>query len=51
MADEKELQDNNNDRENVCYMCHRSESKAGRMLKMPGNMHVCVDCLQRTLDS
>ena len=51
MADEKDLQDNNNDRENVCYMCHRTESKAGRMLKMPGNMHVCVDCLQRTVDS
>ena len=50
MAEEKEFQDNN-DRENVCYMCHRSESKAGRMLKMPGNLHVCVDCLQRTVDS
>ncbi len=51
MADEKDLQEKENDRENVCYMCHRSESKAGRMLKMPGNLHVCVDCLQRTLDS
>ncbi len=53
MTDERDFEEkgNDNDRENVCYMCHRSESKAGRMLKMPGNLHVCVDCLQKTLDS
>ncbi len=41
----------NDDRESVCYICHRSESRTGKMLNMPGNMHVCVDCLQRTMDS
>lgn len=62
MSDEKDLEvinnnednnsnNDNNDRENFCYMCHRTESKAGKMLKMPGNLHVCIDCLQRTLDS
>ena len=50
MSEEK-FEEKENDRENVCYMCHRSESKAGRMLRMPGNLHVCLDCLQKTLDS
>ena len=50
MSDER-FEENGNDRENVCYMCHRSESKAGKMLRMPGNLYVCLDCLQKTLDS
>lgn len=60
MEDEKKLDevtknDNSNgggdERESVCYICHRSESRTGKQLRMPGNMHVCVDCLQRTMDS
>ncbi len=44
--------DNHKDeREHVCYMCHRTESRTGKMLRMPGNMYVCVDCIQRTIDS
>ena len=50
MSDERN-RDDNNDRESVCHMCHRSESKAGRMLNMPGGMCVCLDCLQSTLDT
>ena len=43
---------NNDDREAVCSVCHRSESRAGRMLKMPGGAGCfCVDCLQKTLDN
>ena len=37
--------------EKVCYICHRTESKAGKMISMPGNMYVCTDCMQRTLDT
>ena len=53
MSDEKNTDGTGGggDREAVCHMCHRSESKAGRMLNMPGGMSVCVDCLQRTLDT
>ena len=51
MSDEKNYDDRDNDREHVCYMCHRSESRTGKMLKMPGDLHVCVDCLQKTMDS
>lgn len=36
--------------EQVCMICMRPESKAGKMLSMAGNMCICMDCLQRTLD-
>ena len=37
--------------EKVCYICRRTESKAGKMISMPGNIYVCTDCMQKTLDS
>ncbi len=42
--------DNNNEYEDICYMCRRPESIAGKMLKMAGNMCVCRDCMQKTFD-
>ncbi len=36
--------------EDICYMCRRPESVAGKMLKMTGNMCVCRDCMQKTFD-
>ena len=43
---------NNDDREAVCSICHRSESRAGKMLKLPGGAGCfCVDCLQKTMDN
>ena len=46
------MTDNNNDNqyEKVCYMCRRSESKAGPMLQMPGGINVCHDCMQKSMD-
>ncbi len=45
--------DNNdtNEYEKVCYMCRRPESKAGKMIDMPGNICICTDCMQKTFDS
>ena len=37
--------------EDVCYLCHRTESVAGKMVHMPNNICVCSDCMQRTLDT
>lgn len=34
--------------EKICYICRRPESKAGKMIAMPGNVYVCQDCLQKT---
>ena len=36
--------------ESVCMVCMRPESKAGTLIKLPGNMCVCADCLQKTID-
>ena len=39
------------DFEHVCSMCRRTESKAGKLVKMAENMYVCTDCLQRSFES
>ncbi len=36
--------------EQICYICRRPESKTGRMITMPGNICICNDCMQRTMD-
>ena len=49
-----EDQNNNKDEgnyEKICYICHRSESKAGPMISMPGGMCLCRDCMQKAFDS
>ena len=53
MSDERNLNDNEHtdDREKVCYMCHRTESRTVKTIRLPGNMHICTDCLQRMIDS
>ncbi|MFQ9934606.1 MAG: AAA family ATPase, partial [Lachnospiraceae bacterium] len=42
---------NDDEYEKICYICRRPESKAGKMVKMPGNICVCADCMQRTFDA
>lgn len=37
--------------EKICYICRRPESKAGKMISMPGNIFICPDCMQKTFDS
>ena len=37
--------------EKFCFMCRRPESKAGRMIDLPGNIHVCADCMQKSFDT
>ena len=38
------------DYEKVCYVCRRPESKAGKMITMPGNICICNSCMQRAFD-
>ncbi len=45
-----ENNDNRNDYEEVCMMCHRPESKAGKMFHLPGGLCVCDDCMHQTMD-
>jgi len=36
--------------EKVCYMCHRPESKVEKMIKIPNDIYVCSDCMQKAMD-
>lgn len=42
--DEKEFED-------ICYICRRPESKAGRMFHLPNNICICDDCMHKTMDA
>ena len=37
--------------EDVCFICRRPESKAGKMFKLPNNICVCSDCMHKTMDT
>ena len=37
--------------EDVCFICRRPESKAGKMFKLPNNISVCNDCMHKTMDT
>ena len=50
-ADSGSEKKDNNEYEKICYMCRRPESRAGRMIDMPGNICICADCMQKTFDS
>ena len=37
--------------EKVCCICHRPESKTGKMIELMPNMCICSDCMQKSFDS
>ncbi|MCI8564717.1 MAG: ATP-dependent Clp protease ATP-binding subunit ClpX [Lachnospiraceae bacterium] len=37
--------------EKVCFICRRPESRAGKLIHMPGNMDICSDCMQKAFNS
>ncbi|EEG74670.1 ATP-dependent Clp protease ATP-binding subunit ClpX [[Clostridium] hylemonae] len=37
--------------EKVCFICHRPESTAGKMIELPNNISVCSDCMQKSFDA
>lgn len=41
----------NSEYENVCFVCRRPESKAGRMFKLPNSICVCDDCMHKTMEA
>ncbi len=42
--------DNNNNYEEVCAVCRRTESVAGKMIEMQKGFCICKDCLQKSFD-
>jgi len=41
----------NDEYEDVCFICRRPESKAGRMFKLPNHICICDDCMHKTMDT
>ena len=37
--------------EKICFICHRPESIAGKMIDLPNNICVCGDCMQKSFDA
>ncbi len=40
-----------NEYEDICYICRRPSSVAGRMIKIQDGLCICNDCMQKTFDS
>ena len=43
--------DDNDEYEKICFMCRRPESKAGKMITLPGGIDICRDCMQKAFDT
>ena len=41
----------NDEYEDVCFICRRPESKAGKMVKLPNSIHICSECMQKAFDT
>ncbi len=50
-AEGEEGHQDDNEYEDICYICHRPESKAGAMIKISNGICICSDCMQKTFDS
>lgn len=52
--EENEKQTNSDEEdeyENVCFVCRRPESRTGKQFKLPNNICVCNDCMHKTMDA
>ncbi len=36
--------------EDVCFVCHRPESKTGKMIHLAKDINICPECMQKTMD-
>ncbi len=45
-------QNNHTDKQHpsYCFLCHRSEQNAGKMIAMPGGITLCADCMQKMME-
>ena len=42
--------DNKYETERYCYVCKRSERQTGKLIKLPNEIYICPDCMQRSMD-
>lgn len=53
-AQEEISQSDEEDKDNYekyCFLCRRPESKAGKMIELPNNIHICTECMQKSFDT
>ena len=43
--------DGSDEYEEVCSMCRRPESRAGKLTRLPGGLCICQDCMQKSFDA
>ena len=48
---EVEDNDDEDEYEDICYICRRPESVAGKMIHIPTDICICNDCMQKTIDT
>ena len=46
MSEDKE----NEKSQRFCFLCHRPESTAGKLIELPNQILVCSDCMQKSFD-
>ena len=51
MSEDMKNSGNDSEYEDICYICRRPESTAGKMIHIPNNICICNDCMQKTFDS
>ncbi|MCI8339297.1 MAG: ATP-dependent Clp protease ATP-binding subunit ClpX [Lachnospiraceae bacterium] len=51
MAEDGKKSNQDSEYEDVCYICRRPESVAGKMIRIPNDICICNDCMQKTFDS
>jgi len=51
MAEDGKKNNRDSEYEDVCYICRRPESVAGKMIRIPSDICICNDCMQKTFDS
>lgn len=44
-------QEDNQEYEKYCFLCRRPESKAGKMIDLPNEIHICTECMQKSFDT
>ncbi len=49
--DSEDKDDKDSDYEEVCFLCHRPESKTGKLINLAKGICICSECMQKTMDT
>ncbi len=49
--DQGQEDEKDNDYEDVCFLCHRPESKMGKLITLAKGICICSECMQKTMDT